>query len=285
MWRTNAGLLAACAWVAILAASPSATAQGQADPYDDDPPPPPGVELEMEADNALLVNRWILNGMGEAAARKKLESALRLSISRFDQKYRLSPAQKKKLELAGRRDIKRFFDRVEVAKAEFVRVQGDWAKIQEDVSALRSMANHPHTDLFGDDSMLAKTLRKNLTPDQLEGEKKVEYRSKVEAAAGVLHSRLVLGAEQRRKFVDLVVAETPPLGRYGSFDYDAILLQLSRMPREKLRAVLDEGQCHALSLRFEQARRMERVLVSEGYVAPSKASADEPRPRSEVSRR
>ena len=73
--------------------------------------------------------------------------------------------------------------------------------------------------------------------------------------------------------MDLVVEETPPLRRYGSFDYDAIMFQVSRLPREKLRAVLDEGQCRELTLRFDQARRMEGVLVSEGYVAPAKTAA------------
>jgi len=70
-----------------------------------------------------------------------------------------------------------------------------------------------------------------------------------------------------RRLVTLVVDETPPLKRYGSFDYDAIMLQMARIPREKLGTALDEAQWRELKLRFDQARRMESILVSEGYVS------------------
>jgi hypothetical protein len=56
--------------------------------------------------------------------------------------------------------------------------------------------------------------------------------------------------------------------RYGSFDYDAIMFQISRLPHEKLVSSLDETRCRALDLRFAQARRMEGILVSEGYIRP-----------------
>jgi len=102
---------------------------------------------------------------------------------------------------------------------------------------------------------------------------KAAYRARVEWAIGILHSRLVLNPEQRRRLVTLVVDETPPLKRYGSFDYDAIMLQMSRLPRERLRTALDEAQCRDLALRFEQARRMESILVSEGYLSRSAAPA------------
>ena len=71
----------------------------------------------------------------------------------------------------------------------------------------------------------------------------------------------------------LIVDETPPLRRYGDFDYDAIMFQLSRLSREKLRGALDEAQCRELTLRFDQARRMESILVSEGYLRREKAPA------------
>ena len=45
------------------------------------------------------------------------------------------------------------------------------------------------------------------------------------------------------------------------------MFQMSRLPREKFRAVLDEAQCRELTVRFDQARRMESILVNEGYLA------------------
>ena len=91
--------------------------------------------------------------------------------------------------------------------------------------------------------------------------------------AGLLDKRLNLNADQHRRLVTLVVEETPPLLRYGSFDYDAIMFQMSRLPREKLRQALDESQCRDLALRFDQARRMESVLISEGYISQGRPAA------------
>ncbi len=115
--------------------------------------------------------------------------------------------------------------------------------------------------------MFGKMVRKVPTAEQVARHARLEYRNRVYWAACLLSNRLGLSEDQRKTLVDLVVEQTPPLGRYGDSDYDAILFQMSRLPREKLRAFLDESQCRGLAIRFEQARRMEPVLVSEGYVS------------------
>jgi hypothetical protein len=266
MSRTTGCLIAACAWLAI-----ASTARAQApDEVEDDTPP---VELVAEADELADIEQWIFAGQGAPGARKKIEEALARDLARFDQKYALTPTQKKKLALAGRHDIKRYFDRVEAAKAEYRRVKGDWNRIGNQVAALQQAQNQPHSELFGDDSMLAKTLRKTLTAEQVAQQEKNVYRSRVEWMAGFLDKRLNLNWEQHRRLVALVTEETPPLKRYGSFDYDAIMFQMSRLPREKLRSALDEAQCRELALRFDQARRMENILVSEGYLAVGRPAA------------
>ena len=227
----------------------------------------------MAVDLDKTVEQWIYGGNGAEGIRKRIEAALTQDIKRFDQKYGLTPAQKKKLELAGRYDMKRFFDRVEEAKAEYRRVKGDWNQVGNRIFELQRMQNHVFTELFGDESMLTKTLKTNLTPEQITRHDKAVYRQRVEWMAALLHNRLNLNPDQRRGLVTLIVEETPPLRRYGSFDYDAIMLQLSRLPRERLRTVLDEGQCRELTVRFDQARRMESILVSEGYLLRAKPAA------------
>lgn len=264
MSRTIGYLLAACACLALDA---TATAQPPPDAPEPavrveravPPPPPPGSEIDQ----------WIFGIADAGTGRKRLQEALAQDINRFDQKYGLTPAQRKKLELAGGRDLKRFFDRVAEVKADYRRANNDWNTVSDRLVELQRISNQPHSELFGDDSMLAKTLRKNLAPEQVLRYEKSIYRKRVEWMAGLLHSRLVFADDQRRRLVDLVVEETPPLKRYGNFDYDAIMLQMSRLPRERLRTVLDEGQCHAMALRFDQARRMETILISEGYLSPS----------------
>jgi hypothetical protein len=123
--------------------------------------------------------------------------------------------------------------------------------------------------------MLAKTLKKSLTAEQVAWSDKTVYRERVEWLAGLLNKRLKLSADQHRRVINLLVEGTPPLKRYGSFDYDAIMFQMSRVPKEKLlEAVhLDEAQYRELVLRFDQARRMESLLVSEGYISGVKPPA------------
>jgi hypothetical protein len=266
MSRTTGRLLAACAWLAIAATARPVRAQERVEPEDAVDAPAELKDVAIVQDLGDNIEQWIFGGQGAADARRKIESALTRDISRFDQRYGLTPAQKKKLELAGRHDIKRFFDRVEEAKAEYRRVKGDWNQVGDRVFELQRMHNQPHTELFGEASMLAKTLKKNLTPTQVAWHEKSVYRLRVEWMAGLLDKRLGLNADQHRRLVTLLVEETPPLKRYGSFDYDAIMFQMSRLPREKLRSALDEAQCRELALRFDQARRMESILVSEGYL-------------------
>jgi hypothetical protein len=252
--------LAACAWLIFV---PLGMAQESDDPDEPMPAAPAAAPDVPEFD----MDQWIFGGQVADVIRKRFEAALEQDIKRFDGRYGLNPAQKKKLELAGRLDIKRYFDRVEEAKAEYKRVKGDWNKMGNRVVELQQAQNRIFTDVFGDESMLAKTLKKNLTTEQVAGYEKGIYRKRVEWMAGLLNGRLGLSTDQRRGFVDLVVDETLPLKRYGNFDYDAIMFQVSRLPRERLRRVLDERQCRELNLRFDQARRMQSILVSEGYLS------------------
>ncbi len=272
MSRTTGCLLAWFAWLAMATTTQPAIAQN-ADAADDLPLLPDALAIQREPDGQQLeanFEQWIFGGQRAAESRKKLELALTMDINRFDRKYGLTPAQKKKLELAGRHDMKRYFDRVADAKAEYRRTKGDWNQVGERVMELQRIQNQPHVELFGDDSMLAKTLKKNLTPEQIARHDKDVYRARVDWVASLLDRRVKLKPDQHRRLVELMVAEMTPLKRYGSFDYDAILYQMSLLGREKLRSVLDEAQCRDLTLRFDQARRLESILVSEGYIAAVK---------------
>src|SRR5262249_2381926 len=145
------------------------------------------------------VEQWVFGGQGADGIRKRLEAALAQNVKRFDQKYGLTPVQKKKLELAGGYDIKRFFDRVDEAKAEFRRVNGGWNPMGDRIFALKRMQNQVFTELFGDESMLAKTLKKNLTLEQISRHDKAIYRARVEWMAGLLGQRIHLNADQHRR--------------------------------------------------------------------------------------
>lgn len=291
MPRTTRLLLGACACLAVAAIAWPAAAQDAPRKVAGQPASPAPAEdvvQAVESDDILLpggngllaepevdaanIELWIFGQGGIAAAHKTIDQALAQDIDRFNRKYALTASQRKKLELAGRLDAKRFFDRVEDMKAEYRRSQGDWNQVGHTVLELQKLFGHPHSELFGDHSMLAKTLRTTLTAEQIARNDRNVYRTRVEWAAQLLDIRLKLSAEQHRRLVDLIVEETPPIRRYGSFDYDAIMFQMSRLPPEKLRAAIGEAQCRELAIRFEQARRLEGVLRSEGYLPPAAAA-------------
>ena len=206
-------------------------------------------------------------GKDLASAKKFLESRLDWEITRTNQLYQLSPGQKKKLETAGKGSMKRLFDRVEEAKVQFQRAGGDFAQIGPLLQEFEPFQQGQHAYLFGVDSMFAKTLKNTLTPVQIATRAKTIYAERVEWMASLLDKPLGLKPDQHQRFVRLIVEETPPLTRYGSFDYDAVMYQTSRLPRDKIKSILDEAQLAKLLVRFSQADRMANILIGEGYIA------------------
>ena len=81
--------------------------------------------------------------------------------------YRLTPVQKKKLEVAGRGDMKRLFDRFEEARERFRRVNRDFNQVLPIAQELGEFRQAPQAYLFGNESMLAKTLKNTLTRNQV----------------------------------------------------------------------------------------------------------------------
>jgi hypothetical protein len=231
-------------------------------------PPPPGVAMSDES-----FESWFFGRVGGAdQARHRLESRLAWEIQRVDRLYGLDPAQKHKLELAGRGDIKRFFDDVRKKEAMLDRARGDLPRHHALMTELEPLRTHAPQILFIDGSLFVKTLRNTLSPDQrarYEQDRFDFYRHRVAWAASYLEQRLRLSREQRDRFVDLIVAESRPLRRYGPGDFSAILFQASRLPEGKLRPIFHDDQWLLLLGQFQGIQQMERILVAEGYLPES----------------
>lgn len=257
----------------------------------DEPEPenPQRVQAQADAWSRMTdeqFEQWIF-GKSIGAACRAYESWLSKEIEAADRRYWLAPDQKRKLEVAGRGDMKRLFDRCEEAKERLRHAGGDLRRIDAAMQELRDFQADPHARLFGEESLFAKTLRKTLNPDQVAAREKNIYRARVEWMVTILDRALGLNAEQHRRFAALLVEETPPLKRYGSSDYDALMWQASRLPQRKLKPIFDEAQYAKLQVRFGQARRMETTLFDAGYlrakspdVEPSAETEDAPKSRS-----
>jgi hypothetical protein len=209
------------------------------------------------------------------ATRKRLEHRLAWEITRLDQVYGLTAEQKKKLEIAGRGDIKRLFERIRadeqnlgLARDDFARAR-DFAELGAAMRKTRGLTQDIPEKLFIEGSIFAKTLKKTFRPEQrekYEKDRREFYRSRVEWAVasglGVLH----LNDDQRRRLVTLIVENNRPLRRYGRDDFQAVMLQASRLPEDALKPIFDEAQWRRLRAGFEEVKRIEEVVIADGYL-------------------
>jgi hypothetical protein len=107
-------------------------------------------------------DRWVF---GETVSEtrppmKCLEELLSAKIEVATLKHKLTDQQRKKIGLAGRGDIKRFFDRVEDGRNDF---EGSRVGYDNGIKALlrlKPLSDEYNNGIFGDGSLLAKTLHR-----------------------------------------------------------------------------------------------------------------------------
>jgi len=227
-------------------------------------------------------DQWLYRDLqNSAGARSRLDALLLLRLEDVVQACSLSDTQRQKLQLAGRGDIKRFFDRVEELRRRFQLVKSDQNRIGEILQEIQPLQLTFQTGPFGDTSIFSKTLNTTLTTEQREGyetaareRRKFRYQAGVELLVTKLDEALVMRAEQRRKFEQILIEETRPPAHFGPYDQQVVLLQAGRIPEEKLRALFDEHQWQTLTRQFQKARELEPFLKSNGFLPDAPAGAD-----------
>jgi hypothetical protein len=223
--------------------------------------------------NPEQVDQWVFSRWGGvAAARDRLDANLALRIDDLDRACSVTDAQKKKLKLAGLGDMKRYFDRVEDLKRKYVRnANAPNNNIWQEMQPLQMELN---TGFFGEDSIFVKAIKKTLNDEQVKRYDGLMQRRGVERRRTtvewfVVHIDKALGLseEERGRLVELLVSETPPPNRYGQGDFWYLMYQMTLLPEDKIKAIVDEPQWRLLSRQFMQARGMEPWLRSNGIIA------------------
>ena len=82
----------------------------------------------------------------------------------------------------------------------------------------------------------------------------------------MLARSLGLSDDQRRRLETVLLAETRPPGKFGTFDYPIVMNQASLMPEAKLRPIFDDLQWRVLQREFAVARAQGRWLRNGGFV-------------------
>jgi hypothetical protein len=205
------------------------------------------------------IGRWVFWNGNASAARQELESQLAAQISDIDRACSLTDTERKKLQLAGRGDIKRFFDRIQ----------------QESNSPRISLG----ASLFHEDSLLVKSLRNTLTSDQFarceaiaRKRRELRHHESVLNAVAMLkldfeeERAIVVREAQWQDLLTLMTHETAPSRRPGPCDYQVLLLQLGRLPEEKLKRLFDPDHRQIMQRVIAGYQRLEPMLRQEGLL-------------------
>ncbi len=248
------------------------------------------VEEAAEAEEVLLAvqpaftdenfDQWVFRQHSSAAgARKSMVDQLAVVAGDVHRACKLSTAQQEKLRLAGQGDINRFFDRYEEVKKQFQLKKHDQQKMNEIWQDINPLQTTLMAGVFHADSFLYKSLQNILTEEQYLRYEQVNaarsdfrHRAMIELTINVIEQGVPLQQTQRKQLLELLVAETTPSRRPGQYDYYLILWQLSRLPEQRLRAILDDVQWKVLHQQLNQAKGMEAWLKRQGML-PEKDEA------------
>jgi hypothetical protein len=217
------------------------------------------------------VDSWIYGN--ESRGRTWLEASLKQKIDQMGRVCELSDLQKHKLLLAGKGDIQRFETCVDDLKASVKLGAMAPEKYTELFQKTRPLQILVQQGLFGSTSLFQKTLTTLLRPEQLvryeqlERERRVwRYRARVEMCVAQFDAVLGLRDDQRRRLVQLILNKTRPPKHFGQSDRLLVLVQMSRLPEEDLKSILDPAQWPEMRRRLVNARRMLPALKQNGLI-------------------
>jgi hypothetical protein len=233
---------------------------------------PAQAAVARPAWNDEQFDQWVFQqDRNVSTGRQRLNSLLTLQIDSIDRTCQLTDAQKKKLQLAGRGDIKRFFDRYETVKRKFQLVNGDQQKLQELWQDIGPLQMTLQAGLFHADSLLYKSLPHTLTSEQFarydavaRERREFRHRANIELAVTTLEQRVPLRDAQRRELITLLLNQTKPPRRSGSYDYYLIMYQLGRLPEEKVQSLFDDTQWKVVNRHLAQFKGYEQLLRQAG---------------------
>ena len=201
--------------------------------------------------------------------RGRLNEQLTLKLDWIEAACKTSEDQRKKLQIAGRGDIKRFFDEMRELKRRYRQVKGDAgesARMQQRLAALQASYG---AEIFGDSSLLAKTVSKTLSQEQTVAIKKAEeearafaHRAAVEQAVQFCDVAIGLKGEQRGKLTELFVSRSRQIKRYEKSGLPlpySMVVETARSSRDKLKAIFDERQWRMMTSIIKQMQSGDAV--------------------------
>jgi hypothetical protein len=260
--------------------------------------PPPGADDDLVDESAKkpVEEELVINANGNIniagtidqlvygnqaqnhSPQERLELRLQRRIDLLARDTTLSENQKQKLLFAGKGEIGRLVERVELFKTRYQTPKAganglDWNQLSKDVHPLVAA----RINLYANDSLFAKTLARVLTAEQLARHEQIEreraefrHRTGVQLTVLRMSTALGLSDDQRRRLEQLLLKETRP-GRspnrlYPTTCFNIVIVQMARLPAERLKPLFEPWQWRALRRKLENALRFEEGLERNGVV-------------------
>ena len=222
----------------------------------------------------ILNNQLFGQNGSEEDARKRYDVLLKIEIARLSQACRLTPDQLSQAELAGRGDIIRLLNQFEDFRQRFQGISlsaESLSEIRRQALPLRATLN---MNSFGEQSLLHRRLFNILDEQQATRLEALNSRRRqalqLEAAgriAQTINARSPFSDDHRRALAGFLMSETkpPPLTPAGAYDNYYLLLQVKRLPRDRLRSVFDDVELTILDDMMQAAQTFEPRMRALGY--------------------
>ena len=205
--------------------------------------------------------------------RRRCDHHLRLQISHLEQAVTLSDEQRDTIRLAGLGDIERFlndFNRISRETTFGSMSQDEWQQVWQKISPLRARFQ---AGLHSDGSLLAKTTRASLEPDQFQAFEAMEkarhqelYQRYIDVVLTLLDRNVPLTSQQRQQIAELMLQKTEPPELFGSGTtaVTVVLVKLASLQDQELKPIFTETEWPTVRnhlMRFRAMRQsVERQL-------------------------
>jgi hypothetical protein len=232
-----------------------------------------------------MFEQWVFQQVrDEVGGRQRFDQFLTLHLDYLDRICQLTDNQKRKLQLAARGDIQRFFDQYEMVKRKFHDVKDDELKMQQMWQDINQLQTYMADGLFGDDSLVYKSLRHTLSAEQLakydvarRERSHFLHRTGIEQGVAILERGVPLRDAQRQDLIALIVSRSTPPTRIvheGWYQYDLVMYTLARIPPEILKPLFDASQWKVVNRLRGQAWGFRSILKQNGLLPEDEADAD-----------
>lgn len=234
-----------------------------------------GLDVVVADANMIQVNEqqiasWVFGNISsEAQALKSLRDHADLKLDAVKQAVELTPEQSARLQLAVEGDVQRFLADYSLLRNGIKlgpMPQDQWQNLWRKVQPLRQRFD---AGILGRDSLLAKTIKSVLTPEQWAAYRSQEqerqrrnYLSLVKATIASIEGKCPLTVEQRDKLTNLIMEKSTSYEFTGQRYYQMyfVLAQMSQIPEEDLKPIFQEKEWVMISRARQQGVQMIGIL-------------------------